>query len=79
MSTTEIIHLLQKNKPFTLFLTSSKTPLEKYNVIESSYLQSQYGKQDLSTFFKYSIIDNKVIYMDEFTSGQTTCKVFIQK
>ncbi|KAI9254162.1 FAS1 domain-containing protein [Helicostylum pulchrum] len=73
MSTTEIVHLLQQKKPFTLFLTSSKTPLEKYNAIESTYLKSEYGKQDLFTFFKYSIID-KVIYMDEFTSGKTTFK-----
>lgn len=77
MSTTEIVHLLQQKKPFTLFLTSSKTPLEKYNAIESTYLKSEYGKQDLFTFFKYSIID-KVIYMDEFTSGKTTCKVLLK-
>lgn len=76
MATTEMIQLLQEKKPFTLFLTTSKTPLDKYNTIESTYLESTFGKDDLTTFFKYSIIDKKVIYMDEFTSGKTTCKYY---
>lgn len=73
MNSTDIIELLQKKEPFTVFLSTKKDPLENFNTIESSYLASEYGKEDLSTFFKYTIID-KAIYMDDFNSGKTTCK-----
>lgn len=73
MNSTDIIELLQKKQPFTVFLSTKKDPLENFNTIESSYLASEYGKEDLSTFFKYTIID-KAIYMDDFNSGKTTCK-----
>lgn len=74
MSSTEIIKLLKEEKPFTIFLSTKKEPLEKFNTIESTYLTSKYGKEDLSYLFKYTIID-KAIFMDEFNSGKTTCKV----
>lgn len=75
MASTEIIDLLEKKKPFTVFLSTTNTPLENYNSIESNYLQSKYGQEDLTVFFKYAIID-KIIYMDEFKSGKTTCKLY---
>jgi hypothetical protein len=73
MNSTDIIDLLKENKPFTVILSKRENPLEKFNAIESSYLGSKYGKEDLSLFFKYAIID-KPIYIDEFNSGKTTCK-----
>lgn len=72
MNSTDIIQILQSTKPFTIFLTTSTNLLDKFNSIESTYLTSTYGKDDLSTFFKYSVID-KAIFIDEFKSGKTTC------
>lgn len=76
MATTEISDLLEKKKPFTVFLSTTDTPFENYNSIESNYLKSEYGRDDLTVYFNYTIID-KVIYMDEFKSGKTTCKIYI--
>ncbi|KAI8968034.1 FAS1 domain-containing protein [Mycotypha africana] len=64
---------LQQNKPFTLFLSAKENPFEQFNAIESTYLTSSNGKNDLSLFFNYSIVD-KAIFLDEFTSGKTTYK-----
>ncbi|KAL9550526.1 hypothetical protein MBANPS3_004689 [Mucor bainieri] len=73
MNSTDIIAMLKENKPFTVILSKREDPLEKFNGIESSYLRSLYGKEDLSLYFKYAIID-KPIYIDEFNSGKTTYK-----
>lgn len=72
MNSTDIISILQSSKPFTIFLSTKPNPLEKFNTIESTYLTSPYGKEDLSTFFRYAVID-KAIFIDEFKSGKTTC------
>lgn len=74
MNSTDIINLLKENKPFTVILSKREDPLEKFNGIESAYLRSPYGMEDLSLYFKYAIID-KPIYIDEFNSGKTTCKL----
>ncbi|KAG1085274.1 hypothetical protein G6F42_021465 [Rhizopus arrhizus] len=73
MNSTDIIDLLKENRPFTIILSKRTSPLEKFNDIERSYLMSTYGKEDLSLYFKYAIID-KAIYIDEFNSGKTTYK-----
>lgn len=77
MNTTDIAQLLEQKRPFTVFLTTKSDPFDKFNAIEKSYLTSPYGTQDLSLFFNYTIID-KVVYLDEFNSGKTTCK-FVRK
>lgn len=74
MNSTDMIDLLKENRPFTVILSKRTSPLEKFNDIERSYLMSTYGKEDLSLYFKYAIID-KAIYIDEFNSGKTTCKM----
>ncbi|KAI8639826.1 FAS1 domain-containing protein [Parasitella parasitica] len=73
MNSTDIIDLLRENRPFTVIVSKKENPLENFNTIETSYLESKYGKDDLSLFFKYAIID-KAIYIDEFNSGKTTYK-----
>jgi hypothetical protein len=73
MNSTDIGQLLQQKRPFTMFLSTKSDPLDKFNAIEKSYLTSTHGIQDLSLFFNYTIID-KVVYLDEFNSGKTTCK-----
>lgn len=72
MEQTDVAKLVQEKKPFTVFLSTKKEPLDKFNTIESNYLTSKYGKDDLSYLFKYAIID-KAIFMDDFNSGKTTC------
>ncbi|CEP09184.1 hypothetical protein [Parasitella parasitica] len=73
MNSTDIIDLLRERRPFTVIVSKKENPLEVFNAIEASYLGSKYGKDDLSLFFKYAIID-KPIYIDEFNSGKTTYK-----
>ena len=73
MASTGLLDMLHQKRPFTLFLTTSSTPLDKFNLIESSYLTSSHGQDDLSTFIQYAIID-KAIFLDEFNAGKTTCK-----
>ncbi|KAL7329091.1 hypothetical protein PS15p_207253 [Mucor circinelloides] len=73
MNSTDMIDLLKENRPFTVILSKRASPLEKFNDIERSYLMSTYGKEDLSLYFKYTVID-KAIYIDEFNSGKTTYK-----
>ncbi|RCI04167.1 hypothetical protein CU098_012382, partial [Rhizopus stolonifer] len=73
LKSTDILHLLDQKKPFTVFLTTKTDPLDKFNSIESSYLTSEHGKVDLSLYFQYTIID-KAIFLDEFNSGKTTYK-----
>lgn len=74
MQKADIIQLLKEKTPFTIFVSTKKEPLGYYNDIETTYLMSKHGKIDLSLFLKYAIID-KAIYLDEFTSGKTTCKL----
>lgn len=73
MEQTDVAKLVQEKKPFTVFLSTKKESLDKFNTIESNYLTSKYGKDDLSYLFKYTIID-KAIFMDDFNSGKTTFK-----
>ncbi|OBZ91918.1 FAS1 domain-containing protein fsc1 [Choanephora cucurbitarum] len=73
MASTGLLDMLHQKRPFTLFLTTSSTPLDKFNLIESSYLTSSHGQDDLSTFIQYAIID-KAIFLDEFNAGKTTYK-----
>ena len=74
MASTGLLDLLSQKAPFTLFLTTHPNPLDKFNLIESSYLTSPHGQQDLSLFFQYAIID-KAIFLDEFHAGKTTCNM----
>ncbi|KAI8382326.1 FAS1 domain-containing protein [Blakeslea trispora] len=73
MASTGLLDLLNQKKPFTLFLTTASNPLDKFNPIESSYLTSPHGQQDLALFFQYALID-KAIFLDEFNAGKTTYK-----
>ncbi|RCI04275.1 hypothetical protein CU098_009943 [Rhizopus stolonifer] len=73
MKTVEIDQLLREKSGFTVFVSAKKEPLSSYSQIESNYLTSTYGTSDLAVFLKYTIID-KIIYLDEFTSGKTTYK-----
>lgn len=73
MNTSDVLDILEEGRPFTVFLTIKENPFDLYNPIETAYLTSDYGKNDMSQFFKYTIVD-KPIYIDNFHSGKTTCK-----
>lgn len=75
MKMVKVDELLREKTGFTVFVSTKENPLTYYNSIESSYLTSKYGKTDLTLFLKYTIID-KPIYLDEFTSGKTTCNLY---
>ncbi|KAI8980550.1 FAS1 domain-containing protein [Pilobolus umbonatus] len=70
MQLSHITDLLNTPKPYTVFITSKLNPLEYYNTLETTYLTSVYGQQDLSAFFKYSIVQSPV-YLDELEPGTT--------
>jgi hypothetical protein len=72
MQKTSLDKLIASKRPFTTFI-SAKYLLDRFNQVETKYLSSEYGLNDLQHILKYLVI-SQPIYFDYHSVGETSCK-----
>lgn len=64
---------LDQPRPFTVFVPRQEYILDKLNPIEQTYLNSSFGKDDLSSILRYTVLKDP-LYKSTFPAGKSTRK-----